>query len=87
MSNYGTPYDDSFRTLLTDCKRLIVPLVNEMFGENWQETENVELYAVEADQMLIYEVHMLWLTVLEQYKKDPQSMELDVTGRELVLQQ
>ena len=26
-------------------------------------------YAVEADQMLIYEVHMLWLTVLEQYKK------------------
>ena len=40
MSNYGTPYDDSFRTLLTDCKRLIVPLVNEMFGENWQETEN-----------------------------------------------
>ena len=44
-------------------------------------------YAVEADQMLIYEVHMLWLTVLEQYKKDPQSMELDVTGRELVLQQ
>ena len=44
-------------------------------------------YAVEADQMLIYEVHMLWLAVLEQYKKDPQSMELDVTGRELVLQQ
>ena len=44
-------------------------------------------YAVEADQMLIYEVHMLWLTVLEQYKKEPQNIELDVTGRELVLQQ
>lgn len=48
MSNYGIPYDDSFRTLLTDCKRLIVPLVNEMFGENWQETENVELYQNEV---------------------------------------
>ena len=48
MSNYGTPYDDSVRTLLTDCKRLIVPLVNEMFGENWQETENVELYQNEV---------------------------------------
>ena len=48
MSNYGTPYDDSFRTLLMDCKRLIVPLVNEMFGENWQETENVELYQNEV---------------------------------------
>lgn len=34
MSNYGTPYDDSFRTLLTDCKRLVIPLVNEMFGKN-----------------------------------------------------
>lgn len=28
MANYNTPYDDSFRTLLTDCKRLIIPVVN-----------------------------------------------------------
>ena len=34
--------------MMTDCKRLIVPLVNEMFGENWQETENVELYQNEV---------------------------------------
>ena len=27
---------------------MIVPLVNEMFGENWQETENVELYQNEV---------------------------------------
>lgn len=48
MSNFNTPYDDSFRTLLTDCKRLVVPLVNEMFGENWLESENVELYQNEV---------------------------------------
>lgn len=48
MSNFNTPYDDSFRTLLTDCKRLVVPLVNEMFGENWAETEHVELYQNEV---------------------------------------
>ena len=48
MQNNYRNHDDSFRTLLTDCKRLIVPLVNEMFGENWQETENVELYQNEV---------------------------------------
>lgn len=48
MSNFNTPYDDSFRTLLTDCKRLVVPLVNEMFGENWSESESVELFQNEA---------------------------------------
>ena len=56
-------------------------------GVRFFDVDVLAPYAVEADQMLIYEVHMLWLTVLEQYKKDPQSMELDVTGRELVLQQ
>lgn len=48
MGNLNTPYDDSFRTLLTDCKRLVVPLVNEMFGEKWLESEHVELYQNEV---------------------------------------
>jgi hypothetical protein len=42
-------------------------------------------YAVTADQMLLYEIHMLWLTLLEQYKKDPQMIQLEVTPRELIL--
>ncbi|MDD6290754.1 MAG: hypothetical protein PUA77_03035 [Lachnospiraceae bacterium] len=42
-------------------------------------------YAIQADQMLSYEIHMLWLQVLEAYKKDPASVELDVTPRELML--
>ena len=54
-------------------------------GETWVIDECFVSYHC-MDQMLVYEVHMLWLAVLEQYKKDPQSMELDVTGRELVLQ-
>ncbi len=48
MSNLNTAYDDSFRTLLTDCKRLVVPLVNEVFGENWADNERVELYQNEV---------------------------------------
>ena len=43
-------------------------------------------YAVTADQMLVYEAHMLWLTILEIYKEDQSLVKLDVTLRELVLQ-
>lgn len=43
-------------------------------------------YAVAADQMLVYEAHMLWLTILEAYKKDQSLVKLEVSPRELVLQ-
>ena len=29
----NTPYDDVFRTLLNDCSFLIIPVINEVFGE------------------------------------------------------
>ncbi len=35
MKNINTPYDDVFRTLLNDCTELIIPVVNEIFGENY----------------------------------------------------
>ena len=31
----NTPYDDVFRTLLNDCSSLIIPVINEVFGENY----------------------------------------------------
>ncbi|MDO4309052.1 MAG: hypothetical protein Q4C77_19805 [Eubacteriales bacterium] len=37
----GTPYDDVFRTLLNDCTSLIIPVVNEVFGENYTGNEPV----------------------------------------------
>ncbi len=44
MSNSNTPYDDAFRTLLTDCSRLIIPIVNVMFGDNYTLDEIVSLF-------------------------------------------
>ncbi|MCR5655720.1 MAG: hypothetical protein K6G07_08830 [Lachnospiraceae bacterium] len=45
MSNKNTPYDDSFRTLLTDCKRLVIPLVNELFHTEYNYlSEDVQVY-------------------------------------------
>lgn len=28
----STPYDDVFKTLLIDCGKLIIPVINEVFG-------------------------------------------------------
>lgn len=39
MSN--TPYDDVFRTLLNDCSALIIPVINEAFGENYKGDEKI----------------------------------------------
>lgn len=37
----STPYDDVFRTLLNDCSPLIIPVINEIFGETYSGTEAV----------------------------------------------
>lgn len=37
----STPYDDVFRTLLNDCSGLIIPLINEVFGEKYTGKEKI----------------------------------------------
>lgn len=37
----STPYDDVFRTLLNDCTKLIIPLINEIFDENYSGNEPI----------------------------------------------
>jgi hypothetical protein len=37
-----TAYDDVFRTLLNDCRKLIIPLINEVFGEGYTGEEKVQ---------------------------------------------
>ena len=37
----NTPYDDVFRTLLNDCTELVIPVVNEIFGENYSGKEQI----------------------------------------------
>ena len=41
MSLVNTPYDDVFRTLLNDCSSLMIPLINEVFGENYTGREKI----------------------------------------------
>lgn len=41
MAAGGTPYDDVFRTILNDCRSLIHPLLNEIFGERYSGQEAI----------------------------------------------
>lgn len=44
-------------------------------------------YAVEADQMLTYHVHMLWLTILELRKTNPSAVNFDASERKLTIEE
>lgn len=39
----STVYDDVFRTLINDCKELLIPLVNEIFNRNYEGNEEIVL--------------------------------------------
>ena len=41
MPTSNTPYDDVFRTLLNDCSQLIIPIINEVFGEHFSGDEKI----------------------------------------------
>lgn len=43
MPDTGTPYDDVFRTMVTDCPFLLIPLINEVFGEHYTGHEKITL--------------------------------------------
>ena len=42
-----TPYDDVFHTLLNDCSRLIIPVINEIFHEHYRGGEIITFHANE----------------------------------------
>ena len=65
------------------CNLLFMPPM----GIRFYDVDTLAPYAVKADQMLTYEVHMLWLTILEKCKDKSERIKLDVSPRKLVLEQ
>ena len=51
LKGINTPYDDAFRTMLQECKTLIIPIVNEIFGTDYNETVNIEF---EENEIFMY---------------------------------
>lgn len=37
-------YDGAFRTLLNDCRKLIIPIINEIFGETYTGKEEIQFF-------------------------------------------
>ena len=37
----GNIYDGAFRTILNDCRKLIIPVINEIFHENYIGDEEI----------------------------------------------
>ena len=40
----GDIYDGAFRTILNDCRQLIIPVINEIFNETYTGDEEVEFF-------------------------------------------
>ncbi len=49
----GNIYDGVFRTILNDCRKLVIPIINEIFGETFPNTAVLYLrtYKKTPDQM------------------------------------
>ena len=70
----GNIYDGAFRTILNDCRQLIIPVINEIFGEDYTGNEKIEFHPNEhfidqqdaADQERITDTNF---TIFEKIKK------------------
>ena len=40
----ATIYDGAFRTILNDCRKLIIPVINEIFGETYTGEEEIRFF-------------------------------------------
>ena len=40
----GNIYDGAFRTILNDCRKLIIPVINEIFDENYTGNEEIQFF-------------------------------------------
>ncbi|MCM1251730.1 MAG: hypothetical protein NC321_02840, partial [Clostridium sp.] len=37
-------YDGAFRTILNDCRKLVIPVINEIFGETYTGEEEIHFF-------------------------------------------
>ncbi|MCD7708815.1 MAG: hypothetical protein LUI02_02950 [Clostridiales bacterium] len=51
-------------------------------GVRFFDVARLAEYAVDTDKMLAYNVHMLWITLMDLYKSAPDRIALSVSGRE-----
>ncbi len=40
----GNIYDGAFRTIVNDCRQMLIPVINEIFGEGYTGNEKIEFH-------------------------------------------
>lgn len=55
----STPYDDVFRTMINDCTRFVLPLLNEVFGENYDGSVKNKL-----DSLFFTQKKLFWQMII-----------------------
>ena len=59
----STPYDDVFRTMINDCTRFVLPLLNEVFGEHYDGSVKNKLDSLFfAPIFVLKNKYLLWQT-------------------------
>ena len=66
----STAYDDAYRTMLEKCSSLILPVLNEVFGEHYSGTEEVilnqnELFITTPDEKSVERITDSSIRVVE----------------------
>lgn len=59
----NTPYDDVCRTLTVECDDLVIPLINEIFGEH---------YSLEDRILYVGQMSIFWNSRVDQKKNGSQ---------------
>ena len=75
----GNVYDGAFRTILNDCRKLIIPVINEIFGETYTGEEEIRFFPNEhfIDQQDEADKERITDTNFTVYKKTPKKYHVE----------
>ncbi len=73
-------YDEAFRTILNDCRKLIIPIINEIFRETYTGEEEIRFFPNEhfIDQQNEADNERITDTNFTVFGKIPKSITLSV---------
>ncbi len=76
-------YDGAFRTILNDCRKLIIPVINEIFGETYTGEEEIQFFPNEhfIDQQVEADKERITDTNFTVFGKIPKKYHIECESR------
>ena len=87
----STAYDDAYRTMLEKCSSLILPVLNEVFGEHYSGTEEVilnqnELFITTPDEKSVERITDSSIRVVKSGTKKQYHLECQSTPDQMTIE-